>query len=74
MALGIEVGGVTDGPGNAEQEVVPGLVGEQQRLGLREEVAGIGEVLDANSSNSTSTAPPATRSPSLTCTALTVAA
>src|SRR4051812_18462366 len=74
MAVGVEVGTVADRPGEAEHEVVPSFVGEEQWFGFREEVGRRGEMLDAHSSNSTRTAPPTTRSPSLTCTALTVAA
>src|SRR5581483_11933479 len=74
VPLGIEIRRVADRPGDPEQEVVARLVGEEQRLGPLEELARFREPRDVHSSSSTRTAPPATRSPSCTCTARTVAA
>ena len=47
--------------GDPEHQVVPGLVDEQQRPGLIQKGGGV------HSSSSTSSAPPATWSPSETC-------
>ena len=52
---------------DAEDEVVPCLVGEKQRLGFLEKGCRVAEPRDLHySSSSTSTVPPATRSPSPT--------
>ena len=65
---------VADVAGDAEDQVVARLVGEQERLRLRKEGRRVVEPHDLHySSSSTSTAPPATRSPSPTWTARTVA-
>src|SRR4029077_721989 len=70
----IDVGRVADRPGYPENEVVARLVGKQQRAGLGEKLRCIFQPLGVHhSSSSTSTAPPATRSPSPTWTARTVA-
>src|SRR5262249_36585513 len=65
----VAVRGFDERPGDAEDQVVARLVREQQRAGGVEKHAGILGELDIHSSSSTITVPPATRSPSATCTA-----
>ncbi len=73
--LGMATRGRAERSGDPEDEVVPRLVRKQEWGRLGEEGAGVREDanLHAHSSSSTSTAPPATWSPSATCTAVTVA-
>src|SRR4029079_18041776 len=67
--LGVPVGCRHQRPRDSELKVVASLVGQHQRTGRVEERARVFESPDFHySSSSTTTAPPATRSPSAPCT------
>ena len=68
------VGMLEQRAGDPEDQVVARLVGEQQRGGGVEEGLRVDRAQNIHSSSSTTVAPPATRSPSATCTSCTTPA